>query len=346
MAEISIIIPCHNVDAYVMRCFDSLRAQTIGLEQLQLIFVDDASSDHTWERLQEIEQLAPQSVCIIRLDENLRQGGARNVGLSYATGTHVGYVDSDDWVEPDMYECLYKAIKQADADLSFCRHVRDNGKGSLYLDPALRGTGKENRTLAILSEEQRNDFIVSNLIGCNVWDKLFRKDFLLDHQMVFPEHLAYEDMYFGSLVYLYARRVSIVEQQLYHYYINENSTVLGRNQSYHKDIFPINHLKWDMFRERGFLEKHHRALEFDFLMSYYMAGFKVLALRFDEIPYDDFMKLKSGTLERIPDFINNPYCQTHIPEIYRLLLTLLSQPITPEQLSEVQQAFKTYHSHF
>lgn len=343
MAEISIIIPCHNVENYIMRCFDSLKAQTIGLDKLQLIFVDDASTDGTWEMLQEIEQQAPESVCAVKLPQNLRQGGARNVGLDYALGTYIGFVDADDWVEPDMYECLYTAILEDDSDLVFCRHTRDNGKSSLFLDEQQKNTTKKNRKLRILTDDQRTDFIVSNVIGYGVWDKLFRKDFLIDNRIFFPENLTYEDIYFGSLVYLYAKRVSIVERRLYHYYINDSSTVLGRNQVHHKDIFEINYMKWNTYEERGFLDKYREALEFDFIMSYYMAGFKILALRFDEIPYDDFMKLKKGTLERVPDFEKNTYCHSHITEIYKILLRLLKHPIGPAELAQIQQAFKNYH---
>ncbi len=343
MPEISIIIPCHNVENYIDRCFNSLKAQTIGLDKLQLIFVDDASTDGTRDKLSFIEQQAPDSVCVVLLPQNLRQGGARNIGLEYATGTYIGFVDADDWVEPDMFERLYDGICTDNCDLAFCRHIRDNGKGALFLDDEKKSTAKKDRTLFVLSDEQRTDFIVSSLIGYGVWDKLYRKDFLIDHQISFPEHLTYEDIYFGSLVYLYAKRVRMVERRLYHYYINDSSTVLGRNQVHHKDIFKINQLKWETYQERGFLQKYRKALEFDFIMTNYMAGFKILALRFDEIPYEDFLQLKKGTLERVPDFEKNAYCHSHITEIYKILLQLLKHPISPEELLQIQQAFKAYH---
>jgi len=349
MADISIIIPCHNVENYIMRCFDSLRNQTIGLDRLELIFVDDASTDHTWDKLQEIEQMAPDSVCIIRLEENMRQGGARNIGLSYASADYIGFVDSDDWTEPDMYEQLYKAVTSSKSDLAFCRHIRDNGKGDLYLsekskmDYFAENYQKKDRTLYIHTDEQRTEFIVSNVIGYGVWDKLFRKDFLLDNEIFFPEHLVYEDIYFGSMIYLYARQVHIVERRLYHYFINDESTVLVRNHSHHRDLYQINYAKWNAYIRLGFLDRFRAALEFDFLMTFYMSGMKMLALRFDRIPFDDFMELKKGTLERIPHYKNNPYCQSHISDFYKLLLPLLECSVTPDDLSQIQQAFLKFH---
>ena len=106
MAEISIIIACYNVEKYLMRCFESLEKQTIGMENMELIFVDDASTDHTWDMIQTIENQYPQNVVAIHCDENGRQGKARNIGMSYAAADYIGFVDSDDWVEANMYEIL------------------------------------------------------------------------------------------------------------------------------------------------------------------------------------------------------------------------------------------------
>ncbi len=349
MPEISIIIPCFNVENYVMRCFESLRNQTIGTNQLELIFVDDASTDRTWDILTQIEQSAPDLVSIIHLEENQRQGGARNIGISYARGTYIGFVDSDDWVEPDMYQQLYLAIQNTDSDFSFCRHVRDDGSHSLFLanrDDSIaisKETGLADRLITITSSQERADFIASNVVGCNVWDKLFRKDFLLKHHICFPEHLAYEDIYFSSLVYLYAQKVCILEQRLYHYFINLQSTVLCKNLAYHKDILRINELKWDAYQSRMVPSELKDAIEFDFLMTFYFTGIKILCMRFDTFAYDDFMQLKEGILKRIPNYHNNPYIHSHVPAFYKPLLTLLDHPVTQQDLNQVQQAFHTFH---
>lgn len=342
MAEISVIIPCHNVSEYLPRCFQSLREQTIGTDLLELIFVDDASTDNTWEVLTQMEASAPELVSIIHLEENQRQGGARNIGLSYASGTYIGYVDSDDWVEPDMYEQLYRAITQTGSDLAFCRHVRDDGKGNLYL-PTSGKLSSPCSVITIDTPQKRADFIAANPVGCNVWDKLFRKDFLLKNEIFFPPHLAYEDIFFSSLVYLYADKVCMLEQKLYHYFVNADSTVLSKNNSYHKNIFKINELKWDAYQQRGFSDEIRHAVEFDFIVTFYFTGIKILCLRFDEFLYDDFIALKKGILERIPDFRNNPYLKTNTPDFYKPLLTLLDHPVTQNDLSQIRKAFLTYH---
>jgi len=144
-------------------------------------------------------------------------------------------------------------------------------------------------------------------------------------------------------VYLYAKQISIVERRLYHYFINDESTVLVRNRAHHNDLFQINYAKWDTYIRRGFLERFRDALEFDFFMTFFMSGMKVFALRFDQIPFDGFMELKKGTLERVPHIKTNPYCQSHISDFYKLLLPLLEHTVTPDDLAQIQQAFLKYH---
>lgn len=95
---ISIIIPCYNTAQYLDQCFMSLEQQTIGLESLQIILVDDASTDNgiTWKYIRAFEKRREEQVIAIHLNENVSQGGARNIGLLYAEADYVGFVDSDD----------------------------------------------------------------------------------------------------------------------------------------------------------------------------------------------------------------------------------------------------------
>lgn len=125
MPPISVIIPCYNVENYIDRCVKSLINQSIGVENLELIFVNDASTDGTLTKLQNWEQTYPENIMVITYEENLRQGGARNVGLQYATGEYIGFVDSDDWIEPDMYELLYSIAKQKDFDQVCGKYMRN-----------------------------------------------------------------------------------------------------------------------------------------------------------------------------------------------------------------------------
>lgn len=117
---ISVIIPCYSAESYIDYCLESIVSQTIGIDQLEIILVNDASTDSTYEKLCEWEQRFPESILVISYDENLRQGGARNVGLNYARGTYLSFVDIDDWIEPDMYEKMFSKAVAFDTDIVIC----------------------------------------------------------------------------------------------------------------------------------------------------------------------------------------------------------------------------------
>lgn len=125
MRKISVIIPCYNVASYVDRCITSIVVQTIGIDNLEIICIDDASTDHTWEHLQKWEQKFPENILLIRQEVNRRQGAARNVGLQYASADWVAFVDADDWLEPDYFEQLYAPVTQFECDVVSCDWRRD-----------------------------------------------------------------------------------------------------------------------------------------------------------------------------------------------------------------------------
>ncbi len=339
---ISIIIPCYNVEKYIDRCFDSLRRQTIGIDRLELILVDDCSTDGTWDKLTAIEASCPDSVMIIHCDENGRQGRARNIGLQYASAPYIGYVDSDDWVEPDMYEKLYAKMSEHGCDIVMCRNWRDTALPGQSIAPKL--TGEDDRMFEIDSLEKRRTFLVCGSIGYGVWDKLFTRNFLLDNHIFFPEGLAYEDHFFATLLYFYAVKIYLLEERLYHYYVNPHSTVLAPDASHHFDILTVDQMMWAECADRGFLTDYRKELEYQFLTLCYLAAMKMICLRLTHIPYEFFLKLKEETLKRIPDYHANPYIKDYVTELNQILLQLLDLPVNEADLCAVCNAVAAKYS--
>ncbi len=334
---ISIIVPCFNVERYIDRCFRSLRDQTIGIHNLELIFVDDASTDNTWDRLTEIEASCPESVLIIHCDENGRQGRARNIGLQYASAPYVGYVDSDDWVEADMYETLYARMREYSCDIVQCRNWRDTDQPGRILAP--KKSGEPDQVLRIDTEEKRRVFLVCAPMSYAVWDKLFARDFLVRNQIFFPEGMAYEDHFFSTLLYLYAERVCLLEERLYHYYVNPESTVLRMDAPYYADMLTVDKRMWAECERRGFLDTYCKEMEYQFLVLCYLPSLKMMSLRMTKVPYDFFLELKEETLKRVPDYHGNPYIE-NLSEKYRILLQLLDLPVKEEEVNAVCRAYR------
>ena len=330
---ISVIIPCYNVEKYIDRCFDSLLNQTIGFDKLEIIMVDDCSTDRTWAKLTAIEAEHPESVLIIHCDENGHLGRVRNIGLQYASAPYIGYVDSDDWIEPDMYEKLYQKMTTYKCDIVMCQNWRDTALPEQTLAPKL--TGNTDRLLEIDTEEKRKIFIVCSSIGYVVWDKLYTRDLLHQNNLFFPEQLAYEDHFFSTLLYFYVKRVYIMEEKLYHYYVNPASTVLSLDAPHHFDILTVDKMMWAECESRGFLAEYRKELEYQFLTLCYLAAIKMMSLRLTHVPYDFFLELKGETLKRVPDYHSNPYIKDYVTELNQMLLKLLDLPISEQNLNDV-----------
>ena len=122
--KISIIIACFNCSEWVRQSVDSIKNQTMPLEDLEIILVDDASDDDgaTLSVLEEIEKELPGSVRLIRLESNMRQGGARNAGMRAMTGEYMLFLDSDDLYRPETCEELYELAKANDTDVIQFQH--------------------------------------------------------------------------------------------------------------------------------------------------------------------------------------------------------------------------------
>ena len=339
MKKLSIIVPCYNVENFIDRCLSSLTGQTLSKECYEIILVDDASTDRTWQHINEWEKKYPDLILAVHCDENGKMGRARNIGLSYATGEYVGFTDSDDWVEPEMFAALLAEAEKNKEDVVSCGHIRDYGSNGNMLTG--RGNGKICR-LAIATEEQRKRFIMDSPMRFNVWDKIVRKEILDRNEICFPEQVAYEDIYFSALLHMYVQKVAHIDMVYYHYYVNPDSTVLKKNVAYHYDIMTVNEKLWKTLKARGLWDRYKEALEIDMLFIWYLATLKIICLRFESPPYDMFCRLKKMTLLYMPDCLKNAYIPVYMKEFYQLLLKLLEMQISPEVLSQIAEMYRQY----
>ena len=112
--KVSVIVPVYNSEIYLRDCLESLLNQT--LTELEIILVDDASTDKSIEIMAEYKSQYPK-IKIFKSEQNKGQGASRNIGMSLVTGEYIGFLDSDDYVAPTMYENLYNAAKENNADI-------------------------------------------------------------------------------------------------------------------------------------------------------------------------------------------------------------------------------------
>ncbi|MCR5546729.1 MAG: glycosyltransferase [Lachnospiraceae bacterium] len=221
MKKVTTITPCHNSTKYLLRAWESLKNQTIGLGEMEVIFVDDCSDDDgaTWEMLLGFEKEAPESVMVIHLEENLRQGGARNVALTYATGEYVQFLDSDDYLVNNALQELYEIAKEKNTDILQYDYVHPEGKdkADIYC--------RENIDYVLSSELARKGMLKQNTISVNHATKFYRREFLQESGVKFAEHVIYEEPLFVYPLLYFAKRISVVTNQYYYYQKNDDSTM-------------------------------------------------------------------------------------------------------------------------
>ena len=233
--KLSIIVPVYNVEKYLEECVDSLLNQT--LSDLEIFLVDDGSTDRSGAIADRFAKENPDRVHTLHL-ENGGQGRARNAALPMAQGDYIGFVDSDDWIERDMYEKMLDRAEKTGADVVVCdflEHYADGREQTLpacFQDHPLSAAGS----------------------SCN---KIFRRSLVGD--LRFPEGLWYEDFYFSAVMLLRSKRTEFIPEPLYVYRRGQESTMHNNNARKNLDMLKIMEL---IEREIG----PDKREDFDFLV--------------------------------------------------------------------------------
>lgn len=216
--KMSIIIPCYNVERYVMRCFESIYNQTYGFENLEVIFVDDCSTDNTYPIITAICNKYSQNVTVVKLERKGMTGGARNVGMDIVNTKYLTFLDADDCIHPEMIERLYSAMQEDDYDIVQC--MTENFESENVAFNKILSDDKEKFDLKNLAA--RKNLILRCTGGNNVcvWAKLYSTDFLKKNNIRFLENTFYEDNHFTIICLLLAEKYCVLNQKLLYYYIN------------------------------------------------------------------------------------------------------------------------------
>ena len=237
MIKVSIILPVYGVAQYIEKCTESLLAQT--LEEMEFIFVDDHGPDNSIELVR--QKIAGHrregQFVFLKPEHNMGAGMARNYAIPHAKGEYIAFVDSDDWVEPTMFEKLYKAAKEQNgADLCYCQASKDFVDGS----PSQILKNPEVPAGEFTAESRR--YFLSNYISL-FWTFIYKREQIERNAIRYPEERSADDSYFVSCNLLTARSVARVDEPLYHYLIRPGSVVTTKNSTkYQKRLAVFAHL--------------------------------------------------------------------------------------------------------
>lgn len=214
--KVSVIIPVYNVQDYILECLNSIIYQ--DFKDFEVIIVNDGSQDNSINNIKSIIDNHSNIHLINKPNGGL--SSARNEGLRYATGEYVIFIDSDDYIQKDFISSLYSEAKKYNLDIACGGYTSIYSDNSIY--PRIRNrqifknkatSGKE----ILLNQLKNNDYCVE------VWDDLYKREFLLDNNIFFIEGIVHEDEEFTSRALLVAQRVKAIETYGYMYRQRENS---------------------------------------------------------------------------------------------------------------------------
>lgn len=234
---VSVIVPVFNVEQYITQCLNSIVNQLFV--NIEIICVYTESTDESWSVLNQFSQKDSRIKIVCRNDGGL--GGARNYGLQYAVGEYVVFVDSDDWIDNHMLSDMYHTAKNNNLDVILCAiNSYDDTAGTLiphdWCWDLPFPKNLDNVTFSF-SDIATASF-VSNVAPVTAWNKMYRRQFLNEENLRFPENLRFEDNPFYYEMMIKAKRIRFTRNRYYYYRKNRKGSLqnLAAND---KSIFDI-----------------------------------------------------------------------------------------------------------
>lgn len=311
--KISVIIPCYNVQKYIMRCFESIRNQTYGFENLEVIFVDDISTDNTWPILKLLQNEYPENVISVKLNKKGQAGGARNLGMDISNGKYIAFIDADDMVDITYFEKMHNKIVEYNSDEVRCGTFWFSNERELEN----RYIGKNNRFEDFSDDDVRKNYILSSM-SCIVHSRLFKKEVLTKNNIRFIEGVAYEDAHFSAICCFYVNSRYWLDEELYFYYKNNTNSIMSTyNESKNMDHIKVANEILDELKTRGIYDDLMKRFYYEIKAYYFwMIYLNPMVLMMEEFDHQ-VLKFKNEVMKNCPDILENAYV-TNINDV-RLL---------------------------
>ena len=317
MPKVSVIVPIYNVENYIEKCLETLVNQT--LEDIEIILVNDGSKDNSEVIAKRFLKNYPEKIVYLE-KENGGLSDARNYGIPYAKGEYVAFLDSDDYVEKDMYEKMYTLAKKENSDMVQCNFYWE------YIE-------EQKRKLGDLEEYQnKKEMIVKGRV--EAWNKLIRREVLENPDIRFPKGLRYEDMEFTYKLVPFINKVSFIKEPFVHYVQRGNSISNSQNERT-GEIFDILDNVIKFYKEKNIYEEYKNELEYIYVKTLFCRSLaRITQIANPEIQERLIEKTWNSVNEKFPNWKKNPilkkgksvkdiYLKTINKTTYKIYCTIL-----------------------
>ncbi len=316
MPKVSIIVPFYNVEGYIEKCLDTLVNQT--LKDIEIILVNDGSTDRSIEIVNKFLRRYPEKLVYLE-KENGGLSDARNYAIPYTKGEYIAFLDSDDYVEKDMYEEMYNMAKKENSDMVECNFYWE------YPD-------KQKEDIGTIYHG-KNEMIEK--IRVVAWNKLIKREILEKSEVRFPKGYRYEDTEFTYKLIPYIEKVSFLKKPCIHYVQREGSISNSQNERT-KEIFDVLDHVIEYYKEKDIYEKYQEELEYIYVRYAFCSSLlrivkikddnlqeKLLNLTWDNVN-TKFPNWKNNEILKKGKGIKNLYMKTINRFTYEMYTTILA----------------------
>ena len=292
MPKVSVVVPVYNVERFLDTCLNSLVNQT--LDDIEIVVVNDGSQDNSQRIIDGYVRAYPNKVKSF-IKKNGGLSDARNYGISKCIGEYIGFIDSDDYVNLDMYENMYKKAKEQDFDVVVCdlRYVYDN-----YTKDVSSLVDEDIMSLGEIKKQMVNIYPSA----CN---KIYKKG-LFSKDVLFKKGVWYEDVEFLYRLFPYIKSIGTVKRPFVNYVQRNGAITSTFDERVYNYIDNFNGIV-DFYKDNNFYDDYHDELEYCYVRYIYMTFIRT-ACHFNKDEFKKACKLaKENVLNHFPDYKNNKY---------------------------------------
>lgn len=263
--KLSVIIPTYNAEKYLLEAIESVKRQTIGFKNIELILVDDNSSDNTKSILERLNAKYENVKTIFLEGNSGSPSKPRNIGIQNSSTDYIMFLDNDDSFCDDFCEKMYSTIRSNEAEIVTCKNYDvTNGKVEKYhsiLD-------EKDKFIYLNSIEEDTSLLSTTAMP--IWNKIYKKSLILNNNIQFPEGTLYEDVYFNLQAYINDSGIIYLND---YYGYNYNIRIEGEDKSTSQDFKKENLLKFynglkNIFNYLDNNDKYYKNFESEMLIGF------------------------------------------------------------------------------